>query len=102
MVVLRFISCRFLSTSVRAAQKTAPKVVSSCPAGTVINVQVKKSGPEIIAQEDSAYPEWLWTVLDKKAQAEKLAADPLKMRRKELRKQNREKIKQQNFLGKMK
>lgn len=51
----------------------ATKIVSSCPAGTPLNLQIKKSGKELIALDDKEYPEWLWTVLDPKVQAEKLA-----------------------------
>lgn len=91
---------RFSMTS-RISHELKSKIVSSCLAGTPLNLQIKKSGPEIIAQEDSAYPEWLWTVLDPAIQEAKLASDPLKKRKKELRKQNRNKIKQNNFLSKI-
>lgn len=47
---------------------SAPKVVSSVPAGTVLkglNFLKDKSDP--IALADDEYPAWLWRVLDKKA-----------------------------------
>lgn len=83
------------------ASGQAAKIVSSCPAGTPLNLQIKKSGKEPVALEDSEYPEWLWTVLDANVQAEKLAADPIKLRKKRLRIANRANIKQNNFLAKI-
>lgn len=74
-------------------------IKSLCPAGTPLNLQIKKSGKEITALEDSEYPEWLWTVLDQKAQEKKLSEDPLKLRKKQMRKANRKHIKQNNFLS---
>ncbi|KAM3159957.1 54S ribosomal protein L37 [Lachancea thermotolerans] len=97
-----FTSKRALSVS-RATfqgQKASPSgVVSSCPAGTPLNLQIKKSGKEPVALEDHEYPEWLWTVLDSRAQLKKLQEDPLKLRKKQLRSANRNKIKQNNFLS---
>ncbi|BAO40724.1 54S ribosomal protein L37 [Kluyveromyces marxianus] len=83
------------------ASAQATKIVSSCPAGTPLKLQIKKSGKEPVALEDHEYPAWLWSVLDEKAQAEKLAADPIKLRKKQLRVANRERIKQNNFLSQM-
>ena len=62
-------------------------------------MQIKKSGKEPVALEDHEYPEWLWSVLDDKAQLKKLQEDPLKLRKKQLRSANRQKIKQNNFLS---
>ncbi|SCV03737.1 LAMI_0H10550g1_1 [Lachancea mirantina] len=90
-------SCKYLAQQASAL----PNVPSSCPAGTPLNLQIKKAGKEPVALEDSEYPEWLWKVLDDKAQRKKLAQDPLKLRRKQLRKTNRENIKQTNFLSKI-
>ncbi|CDO95281.1 unnamed protein product [Kluyveromyces dobzhanskii CBS 2104] len=83
------------------ASSQAAKIVSSCAAGTVLNLQIKKSGKEPVALESHEYPDWLWTVLDAQAQAEKLASDPIKLRRKQLRIANRANIKQNNFLAKI-
>lgn len=85
------------------AAQSSSKIVrsSSCVAGTPLNLQIKKSGKEPVALEDKEYPEWLWTVLDLEAQNEKLSADPIKLRKKQLRSANRERIKQNNFLAKI-
>ncbi|CEP64738.1 mitochondrial 54S ribosomal protein mL54 LALA0_S13e01904g [Lachancea lanzarotensis] len=95
-------SVRLLSSSRIAFQQAktgSEKVISSCPAGTVLNLQIKKSGKEPVALEDHEYPEWLWSVLDEDAQLKMLQKDPLKLRRKQLRTSNRQKIKQNNFLS---
>ncbi|SCU97105.1 LAME_0F18536g1_1 [Lachancea meyersii CBS 8951] len=95
---------RSFSTSrgvLQQAKTGSEAALSSCPAGTVLNLQIKKSGKEPVALEDHEYPEWLWSVLDPKAQLKKLQQDPLKMRKKQLRSANRDKIKQSNFLAKM-
>ncbi|CAR29945.1 hypothetical protein ZYGR_0AD06360 [Zygosaccharomyces rouxii] len=92
--LLRLFPRRFVSTSPVLGQA----VKSSCPAGTIINVNTKKSGKDPVALEDNEYPDWLWEVLDPEAQMKKLQADPMKLRKKQLRKDNREKIKQNNFL----
>lgn len=97
--MFRFIPRRFLFHAGACLQEGSAKVVkSSCPAGTVLNVNVKKSGKDPVALEDNEYPAWLWEVLDPEAQAKKLAQDPLKLRKKLIRKANRSKIKQNNFL----
>ncbi|SCU87011.1 LADA_0E01464g1_1 [Lachancea dasiensis] len=98
----RLVSRRSLTTSrilLQQVKPTSQPVVSSCPAGTPLNLQIKKSGKEPVALEDHEYPEWLWSVLDSKAQLQKLEQDPLKLRRKQLRSANRDKIKQNNFLS---
>lgn len=92
--LLRLFPRRFISSSPALGQT----VKSSCPAGTVINVNTKKSGKDPVALEDSEYPDWLWDVLNPEAQMKKLQADPMKLRKKQLRKANRDKIKQNNFL----
>ncbi|AGO12194.1 AaceriAEL167Cp [[Ashbya] aceris (nom. inval.)] len=101
MLSLRSSFRRLFSVSCRAYNQQPQKAVSSCPAGTPLNLLLKKGGKEPLALEDSEYPEWLWTVLDSEAQAAKLAEDPIKARKKALRRMNREHIKQQNFLAKM-
>lgn len=97
----RFLSTTRITLQQQAATATVSKVKSSCPAGTPLNLQIKKSGKETVALEDHEYPEWLWTVLDEKVQSAKLAQDPAKLKKKQLRKMNREKIKQNNFLTKI-
>lgn len=92
--LLRFFPRRFVSTSPVLSQA----IKSSCPSGTVISLNTKKSGKDPIALEDNEYPDWLWEVLDPEAQMRKLEADPMKLRKKQLREANRSKIKQNNFL----
>lgn len=96
--MFRLIPRRFFSAGLFLQQESSRVVKSSCPAGTVLNLNVKKSGKDPIALEDHEYPAWLWEVLDKEAQARKLAEDPLKLRKKQIRKANRARIKQNNFL----
>lgn len=101
----RLFSTSFISRlEADAAKQTGSqtKVVSSCPAGTPLNLKVKKSGAEPVALEDHEYPEWLWDVLDPKKQLEKLKADPAKYQKKLMRQRNRQKIKNNNFMEQMK
>lgn len=96
---LRLSVPRFFSTTLLRANQN----VSSCAAGTVLNLKVRKAGEEPVALEDSQYPEWLWTILDKKGNDEKLKnEDIMKWRKKQLNKANCLKIKANNFLSKKK
>lgn len=78
---------------------------SSCKAGTVLNLNIKKTGKDPVALEDGEYPEWLWSVLDKKTAVDtskmEVSEDTLKLRKKQIRQANREKIKQRNFLNQL-
>ncbi|CUM56934.1 uncharacterized protein AC631_01524 [Debaryomyces fabryi] len=79
------------------------EVKSSCKAGTVLNLKMKKSGDEPVALEDHEYPEWLWDCLDKEKLDSKLKeTDFMKWRRKQITKANTAKINNNNFLAKMK
>lgn len=79
------------------------EVKSSCKAGTVLNLKMKKSGDEPVALEDHEYPEWLWDCLDKEKLDQKLKeTDFMKWRRKQITKANTAKINNNNFLAKMK
>jgi large subunit ribosomal protein L54 len=84
-----------------AKEVSKPAVPSSCPTGTVLNLKIKKSGTEPVALEDSEYPEWLWTVLDAKAQQAKLDTDSAKKAKREMRARNKKKIKMNNFIAQM-
>ncbi|AET40669.1 mitochondrial 54S ribosomal protein mL54 Ecym_6289 [Eremothecium cymbalariae DBVPG len=96
------INKRLISTTLRLAeQKGSKAIISSCPAGTPLNLQIKKTGKEPVALHESEYPEWLWGVLDPQVEAAKLNEDPFAARKKQLRKMNREKIKQNNFLSRI-
>lgn len=78
------------------------KVRSSCKAGTVLNLKMRKSGNEPVALEDHDYPEWLWDCLDKSKMDEDLKTnDLMKWRKKHLGKINKAKINNNNFLSKM-
>ena len=91
-----------VSRTVLAAPKPAALVVLSCPAGTVLNLKIKKLGDEPVALEDAEYPEWLWTLLDKqKKDADLKEADIMKWRKRQLRKANIKRINNNNFLSKM-
>ncbi|KAK6198828.1 uncharacterized protein RJT21DRAFT_122464 [Scheffersomyces amazonensis] len=74
-------------------------VKSSCAAGTVLNLKVRKNGDEPVALEDSEYPEWLWEMLDnEKLDAKLKQADLLNWKRREWGRSNRDKIKNNNFI----
>lgn len=82
-------------------QNSAPK--SSCSAGTILNLKIKKNGDEPTALEDHEYPEWLWDCLDKEKMDQQLKeADFMKWRRKQITKANTKLINNNNFLAKMK
>ncbi|CCC68828.1 hypothetical protein NCAS_0B07440 [Naumovozyma castellii] len=110
--MLRLVFKRSLSTSFRVLTAEAAttanastNIKSSCLAGTSLNLNIKKNGKDPIALEDNEYPAWLWKVLESKAPKE--ASDlseqeVLAMRKKQLRKENRKKIKQNNFLSQLK
>ncbi|KAK6463285.1 hypothetical protein DFJ63DRAFT_114292 [Scheffersomyces coipomensis] len=90
------------ATAATAATATTTIPKSSCPAGTVLNLKVRKNGDEPVALEDSEYPEWLWGMLDKAQVDETLKkTDIMKWRRKQLRKANTNTIKNNNFLTQM-
>ncbi|KAH7341843.1 mitochondrial ribosomal protein L37-domain-containing protein, partial [Rhizoctonia solani] len=67
-------------------------VVSSCPPNTnLAGLAWLKGQPPVLALEDSEYPGWLWTLLDEKKPGDGTSKP-------ERRKQNRDKIKLQNFM----
>ncbi|KAI9374744.1 mitochondrial ribosomal protein L37-domain-containing protein [Aspergillus egyptiacus] len=48
-----------------AVKPQVERPVSSCPAGTVLDgINYFKNKPDLVALEDSEYPDWLWTLLD--------------------------------------
>ena len=95
---------RLLSSSV-VLRNEAKQIKSSCLAGTPWSLNVKKTGKDPVALEDSEYPEWLWKVLDQTNTAAAAKApvseESLKARKKQIRQSNREKIKQRNFLNQL-
>lgn len=75
---------------------------SSCQAGTVLNLKIRKAGDEPVALEDKEYPEWLWDCLDKSKLDNQLKeADFMKWRRRQLNKENTKKINNNNFLSQL-
>lgn len=120
--MLRLQTARFFSTSrvilktvasETNAQSAAANIISSCPVGTKLNLDIKKGKPGPVALEDSEYPDWLWTVLKddtKKTKGTKTKVakennesidDQLHARRRQLRKENIAKIKQNNFISQL-
>lgn len=89
----------------RTFSSSVARLQSSCKAGTVLNLNIKKTGKDPIALEDSEYPGWLWSVLDKNTAVDasklEVSEDTLKLRKKQIRQANREKIKQRNFLNQL-
>ena len=110
--MFRIQTARFLSTSRPFLQKAAAdaakaEIKSSCLVGTNLNLGIKKGKTGPVALEDSEYPPWLWTVLkdnkklSKEAQEKLSPGESLDLRRKNLRKENRSKIKQSNFISQL-
>lgn len=120
--MLRLQGTRFFSTSrvilkTLATESATPsgtaKIISSCPVGTKLNLDIRKGKPGPVALEDSEYPAWLWTVLKedtKKTKGGKTKLvkqenqsidDQLHARRRQLRKENIAKIKQNNFISQL-
>ena len=61
-----------------------------------------QKGDEPVAKEDSEYPDWLWDMLDHKKTMDTLQSeDFLRWRKLQLSKDNRAKIKNNNFLSKL-
>ncbi|KAK6454022.1 mitochondrial 54S ribosomal protein YmL37 [Scheffersomyces xylosifermentans] len=91
---------RGFSTSTMLKNDT---VKSSCKAGTVLNLKIRKNGDEPVALEDSEYPEWLWDMLDKKKIDDQMKkSDFMRWRRKQLGNENTKKINGNNFFANMK
>lgn len=70
-------------TDAKPASPTKPVVErppSSCPAGTKMNgLNYFKNKPDIVAKEDSEYPDWLWDLLgdaSKQSKTDKGGVDP--------------------------
>ncbi|SMN19267.1 similar to Saccharomyces cerevisiae YBR268W MRPL37 Mitochondrial ribosomal protein of the large subunit [Maudiozyma saulgeensis] len=116
--MIRLNTLKFFSTSRYLLQKNvsstknvdATKVISSCLVGTKLNLDIKKGKQGPVALDDNEYPDWLWTVLkddSKKAKPDKEPKESpspdtqLGQRRKQLRKENRSKIKQNNFISQL-
>ena len=70
---------------------------SCCPEGTVLTgLNWLKDQPPVIAKADEVYPEWLWTILKPKPIPNDGPGG--KGERMLMRKQNRARIREQNFM----
>ncbi|CAE6436105.1 unnamed protein product [Rhizoctonia solani] len=93
----QILKIRFASSSTEKATaaptSTSSKApISSCPANTnLTGLAWLKGQPPVLALEDSEYPAWLWTLLDEKKPGDGTSKP-------ERRKQNRDRIKLQNFM----
>lgn len=65
------------------AKPVVERPPSSCPAGTKMNgLNYFKNKPDIVAKEDSEYPDWLWDLLgdaSKQSKKDKGGVDPSSM-----------------------
>ncbi|TBU35516.1 mitochondrial/chloroplast ribosomal protein L54/L37 [Dichomitus squalens] len=85
------------STGASPKAGSAPKALSSCPENMVMQgLNYLKGQPEVVAQADDAYPPWLWTILDKKELPDDGPGGLAEKKR--LRKANRQRIRDQNFM----
>ncbi|KAJ5299468.1 hypothetical protein N7476_011025 [Penicillium atrosanguineum] len=70
-----------------APSKTISRPPSSCPAGTKMNgLNYFRNKPEVLAKEDSEYPEWLWDLLgdsSKQSKTDKGGVDPSTLNKKQ-------------------
>lgn len=70
---------------------------SSCPEGTVLEGLAWLKGQQpVLAQADDAYPDWLWKLLEPKVLVDDGPGG--KAEKVRLRKQNRQRIRDQNFM----
>ncbi|KAJ5930607.1 Ribosomal protein L37 mitochondrial [Penicillium verhagenii] len=69
-----------------ATKPVVERPPSSCPAGTKMNgLNYFKNKPEILAKEDSEYPDWLWDLLgdSSKSKAKEGGIDPSTLNKKQ-------------------
>jgi len=70
---------------------------SSCPPNTVLaGVNYLKGQPPVLALPDEEYPDWLWKLLEKKELPDDGPGG--KAEKVRLRRENRQRIREQNFL----
>ncbi|KAF7717242.1 Uncharacterized protein PECH_007519 [Penicillium ucsense] len=69
------------------AKPVVERPPSSCPAGTKLNgLNYFKNKPDIVAKEDSEYPDWLWDLLgdaSKQAKKDQGGVDPSTLNKKQ-------------------
>jgi large subunit ribosomal protein L54 len=95
---------RLYSTAPASSKPVKAKAIQSMtPAGTKLKgLNIKKNAEDPVALPEEEYPPWLWEILDKEAQERKLQENPDLAARKLRRKNNKKKIKENNFLASMK
>ncbi|KAH9966583.1 mitochondrial ribosomal protein L37-domain-containing protein [Russula dissimulans] len=70
---------------------------SSCPPNTtLVGLNYLKDQPPVLALPDETYPPWLWSLLDKSELPDDGPGGKAEKRR--LRKENRQRIRDQNFM----
>ncbi|KAG1890870.1 mitochondrial ribosomal protein L37-domain-containing protein [Suillus subluteus] len=80
-----------------STKDTSEKTLSSCPPGTILEgLNYLKGQPPVIALPDEEYPSWLWDLLKPKAYEDDGPGG--KAEKKRLRKENQQRIKDQNFM----
>ncbi|KAK1138643.1 hypothetical protein N8T08_002138 [Aspergillus melleus] len=78
-----------IHTDVNPEKPTKPTprpTQSSCPAGSMLHgLNYFKNKPNVVAREDSEYPDWLWTLLDdsKKSKKSEGGVDPSTLNKKQ-------------------
>ncbi|KAF8630452.1 hypothetical protein AX17_005429 [Amanita inopinata Kibby_2008] len=71
---------------------------SSCPADTILpGINYLKGQPPVLALADDQYPDWLWTVLEPKVWPEDGPGG--KAERARRRQENKQRIKERNFMS---
>ncbi|KAG2052793.1 hypothetical protein BDR06DRAFT_1009163 [Suillus hirtellus] len=88
---------RVLNVSAKDASAAEEKTLSSCPPGTILEgLNYLKGQPPVIALPDDEYPPWLWDLMKPKVYEDDGPGG--KAEKKRLRKENQQRIKDQNFM----
>ncbi|KAG2075535.1 hypothetical protein BDR04DRAFT_1228534 [Suillus decipiens] len=86
-----------ISASEKDTSAAEEKTLSSCPPGTILEgLNYLKGQPPVIALPDNEYPSWLWDLLKPKVYEDDGPGG--KAEKKRLRKENQQRIKDQNFM----
>lgn len=89
--------CTFKNSGIIFWPTVAVVSLSSCPENTVLTgLNYLKGQPPVLALRDEEYPSWLWSLLKPKVYTD--TGPGSKGEKALLRKANRQKIKEQNFL----
>ncbi|KAG1865170.1 mitochondrial ribosomal protein L37-domain-containing protein [Suillus tomentosus] len=88
---------RVLNVSAKDASAAEEKTLSSCPPGTILEgLNYLKGQPPVIALPDDEYPPWLWDLMKPKVYEDDGPGG--KAEKKRLRRENQQRIKDQNFM----